>query len=125
MSAGSFIDSLYEADSGLVFPTKVQPETELAQLNGTVNDAPAGPATPGAPYLKVRVGKRSPQLQMRYVIIKMTSAPAGQYADYIGVGASYKIPVLNPTVFAGLAKNQAATYLGASAVIKRVVGEVG
>lgn len=125
MSAGAFIESRYEADSGLCFPTKVQPETELAQLNGTVNDAPSTALTPGAPYLRVRVGKRSPQLQMRYVIIKLTSAPTGQYADYIGVGASYKIPVLNPTVFAGLAKNQAATYLGASAVIKRVVGEVG
>lgn len=124
MSAGAFIDSLYEADSGLVFPTKVQPETELAQLNGTVNDAPAGPVTPGAPYLKVRVGKRSPQLQMRYVIVKMTANPTGQYADYQGVGTSHKIVVLNPAVFAGLSKRQDATYLGTTCKITRVVGEV-
>lgn len=124
MSAGPFIDSRYEADSGLVFPTRVQPETELAQLNGTVNDAPSTAITAGAPYLNIRKNKRSRGLQPRYVRVKLTSAPTGQYADYIGVGASYQIPVLNPTVFAGLAKGQAVTYLGATGIITRVVGEI-
>jgi hypothetical protein len=125
MSAGQFIDTLYQADSGLVFPTRLQPETELAQLNGTVNDAPAGPVTPGAPYLRVRVGKRSRGLQPRYVIVKMTANPAGQYADYQGLGTSHKIVVGNPAVFSGLSKGQEATYLGTACIITRVVGEVG
>ena len=124
MSAGSFIASRYEADSGLCFPTRVQPETELADLGGVVNDAPATALTAGAPYQAVRVGKRSPRLQMRYVIVKLTEAPTGQYADYVGIGARYKIPVLNPTVFAGIEKNDPAVYLGAEAVIVRKVGEV-
>ena len=124
MSAGSFIDSRYEADSGLCFPTKVQPETELADLGGTPNDAPSTALTAGAPYQAVRVGKRSPRLQMRYVIVKLTEAPAGQYADYVGAGASYRIPVLDPAVFATLQKNDPAVYLGADGVITRKVGEV-
>ncbi len=124
MSAGSFIDSVYEADSGLVFPTRVQPETELAELNGTVNDASSEPVTPGAPFISVRASKRSPQLQVRHVIVKMTANPTGQYADYKGIGTSHRLVVSNPAVFAGLTKRQPATYLGATCIITRVVGEV-
>lgn len=124
MSAGAFIDSIYEADSGLVFPIRVQPETELAQLNGTVNDAPIGPVTAGAPFISVRVPKRSPRLQVRYVIVKMTAQPTAQYADYQGIGTSHRIMVGNPAVFNGLAKGQAATYLNTACIITRKVGEI-
>lgn len=124
MSAGAFIDSIYESDSGLVFPIRVQPETELAQLNGTVNDAPAGPVTPGAPFVSVRVPKRSPRLQVRYVTLKMTAQPTGQYADYQGIGTTHRVVVSNPAVFAGLARGQAATYLNTACVIQRKVGEI-
>lgn len=124
MSAGQFIDSLYQANSGMVFPCRVQPETELAQLNGDVNDAPAGPVTTGAPFIKIRPGKRTLGLQPRYVMVKMLANPEGQYADYQGIGTSHRITVLSPTVFAGLSKGQAATYLGTSCRITRVVGEI-
>jgi hypothetical protein len=124
MSAGAFIDSVYTSDAGLTFPIRVQPETELAELNGTVNDAPGDEVTPGAPFISVRVPKRSPRLQVRYVIVKMLANPTGQYADYAGIGTSHRLVVSDPAVFSGLSKGQPATYLGTSCRITRVVGEV-
>lgn len=124
MSAGQFIDTVYEADSGLVFPTRVQPETELATLNGVVNDASSEAVTPGAPFISVRTSKRSPKLQVRHVWVKMLENPTGQYADYQGIGTTHRLVVSNPTVFAGLSRRQPATYLGAACQITRVVGEV-
>lgn len=124
MSAGAFIDTLYESDDALTFPVRLQPETELATFNSLVNDAPSGPVTPGVPFIPMRVSKRSRQLQPRYILIKMTEAPSGQYADYIGVGATYKLIVPNPSVFAAYNKGDVGTYLGAAAVITRKVGEV-
>lgn len=123
MSAGPFIKTLYQADSGLVFPTKLQPETELASFAGRVNDAPAGPATPGAPYLAVVVGKRSPRLQMRYAIVRLTADGVGQTAEY-KTGNSYRVVVGDPATYALWARNAVGTYLGIAAVIDRMIGEV-
>lgn len=110
MSAGLFIESKYVNDAGVVFPVRVQPETELFTLGGTANDAPAAALTPGVPQIPLKVGRKTAGLAPRTVTVKATTAPTGPAAGYKGVGTTFVIPVLDPVVWAGYGKGQTGTY---------------
>lgn len=113
MSGGAFDDSKYEADSGFIYPIRVQPETISATIGGVANAAPAGDIDVGLPTAYARGGKRQFGVKARRVTVTFATPPSGYKA-----GEVLSIPVLTPSVFAGIAKGQAVSYLGATGVVK-------
>lgn len=108
MSAGKFINSFYETNGGAIARIKVQPETELAQLGGGVNDAPAGPPTIST-SVKVSKARREYGIGPRKVGFKFDSgqAPTG-YED----GSLHYIPVLTRARYDATVVGETYTYLG-------------
>lgn len=119
MSGGTFTDTKYESDAGLIFPIRVQPETVSATIGGTANAAPAGDIDAGLPTAYARGGKRQFGLKARRVTVSFSTPPSGYKA-----GEILSIPILDPTVFAGIAKGQAVSYLGATGTVKNKLNEV-
>jgi hypothetical protein len=113
MSAGQFIRSFYETNGGAIARIRVQPETELANLGGTVNDAPAGPPTV-ATTVKVSKSRRQYGIGPRKVGIVFDDgqAPAGYEPGNI-----YYIPVLTRDVYDSFVVGDTATYLSGTADI--------
>jgi hypothetical protein len=108
MSAGQFIRSFYETNGGAIARIRVQPETELANIGGTVNDAPAGPPTVST-TVKVNKGRREYGIGPRKVgfVFDDGQAPVGYEPGNI-----YYIPVLTRDVYDGAVVGDAMTYLG-------------
>ena len=115
MSAGAFLQTSYESDSGEVHPIRVQPETAAANFGGA-NAAPAGPITSSI-SARARGGIREYGLKARAFVIVFTGAVPDGYEP----GNQYRIPVLTPARFNGTAIGTTGTYLGAPA---RVVSKV-
>ena len=113
MSAGAFIRSFYETNGGAIARIRVQPETELANLGGTVNDAPAGPPTVST-TVKVSKSRREYGIGPRKcgIVFDAGQAPVGYLA-----GQAYYIPVMTRAVYDGFVVGDAATYLGGTADI--------
>lgn len=114
MSAGPFEQTFYEGDSGDIHVVRVQPETLATSFAGTLNDAPAGPAT--SPFwAKVSKGVREYGLSPRTVnfIWDDGQTPAGYKA-----GDVQKIAVMQTSVFNAITINSAATYLGGTGTIR-------
>lgn len=111
MSAGAFIRSFYETNGGAIARIRVQPETELANIGGTVNDAPAGPPTIST-SVKVSKGRREYGISPRKVGIVFDVAPTGYKA-----GQLYYIPVLTRSVYDGVTVGETITYLQSSAEV--------
>lgn len=107
MSAGQFIRSLYETNGGAIARIRVQPETELASIGGTVNDAPAGPPTVST-TVKVNKSRREYGIGPRKVgfVFDDGQAPTGYEAGNI-----YYIPVLTRAVYDGAVVGETMTYL--------------
>lgn len=117
MSAGAFIRSFYATNGNGVARIRVQPETELAQINGTVNDAPAGPATV-ATRVKVSRGSREYGIRPRKIgfVFDPGQAPEG-YED----GQLYYIPVMTRAVYDGCVDGSPVTYLqGTGQVVSKL-----
>jgi len=118
MSSGNFVRTFYglSADNGGgVVSIRLQPETLQANIAGTVNAAPAGPATiPGS--ATISQGRRSAGINARYITVAWNGAPPD---DYTGLTARIVVP--NPTVYAGAVLGATVTYLSTSAT---VVGRV-
>lgn len=118
MSAGSFIDSIYESNKGTFHYVRVQPETELLTDGVVVNDAPAGPINS---QLKAQVSKsrRGYGLKTRGIYVKFLEglAPDG-YEDTSRIF----LPILTPAAFAAYTATpqKQLTYLNVTVV---VVGE--
>lgn len=108
MSSGSFETAFYETSSengGFILRCRVQPETLSATIGSTPNAGVAGPATaPGS--ATISQGRRTAGVNMRYVTLRWTGDPP---TDYSGLTA--RIPVLDPTVFAGWTLGATGTYL--------------
>lgn len=115
MSEGGFVRSFYEADSGLIHPIRVQPETLTLSLGGATNTPPAGPATSRI-SAKVSGGRRQLGLTARKVTVQFV---AGDVPDGYLLGGTISLPWLDPTTFQSLAAGQTGLYQ-ASAV--EVVG---
>ncbi len=114
MSSGAFERTFYElsADNGgAVLSCRLQPETLAATFGGTVNAAPAGPATaPGS--ATISQGRRSAGVNMRYVTVAWTADPPD---DYDGLTARIVVP--DPATFAAWTLNSEGVYLGTAAQI--------
>jgi hypothetical protein len=108
MSAGQFIRSFYETNGGAIARIRVQPETELANIGGTVNDAPAGPPTVST-QVKVSKSRREFGIGPRKVgfVFDAGQQPTGYLAGQI-----YYIPVLTRAVYDSFVVGDVITYLG-------------
>ncbi len=119
MSSGSFTNAFYETsdeNGGFVLRCRVQPETLSATIGDTANAGVAGPATaPGS--ATISQGRRTAGVNMRYVTLRWTGDPPDDYD-----GATARIPVLDPAVFADWTLGATGTYLDTAV---EVVGRVG
>lgn len=105
MSAGVFERTRYESNSGRIYSIEVQPETLLAEFNAVANAAPVG-AVNQEVTARARGSKRAYGVTARKVLVQFTaSLPTGYSGDPL------YIPILTPTVFNGIEKDQAGTYL--------------
>lgn len=114
MSSGPFVRTFYEVSAengGGIASIRLQPETLAATIAGTVNAAPAGPATvPGS--ATISQGRRSAGINARYVTVAWDGAPP---TDYSGLTARIVVP--DATVYSGAALGSAVTYLDTAATI--------
>lgn len=95
----------------MVFPCRLQPETEGLSLNSVTNDPPAAAATAGAPRIRLRKGKREFGPTIRTVTIEMTADGTGETA-YLQTGDRFTLPILTNAVFNGITVDQTGTYQG-------------
>lgn len=114
MSSGAFTRTFYQLSTengGGVTNIRLQPETLAATIAGTVNAAPAGPATiPGS--ATISQGRRSAGINARYITVAWDGEPP---SDYSGLTARIVVP--NPTVYTGATLNSAVTYLDTAATV--------
>lgn len=115
MSAGAFIRSRYQLDTGNgggVCRIEVQPETELLTDGTTVNDAPTDPIT--IPITAtVSKGNGANGIKPRSVTIAWDAGQAP--ADY--TGDPVRVPVLTEAAFAAYQLGTQVTYLGGTGEI--------
>lgn len=113
MSAGEFIRSFYETNGGAIARIRVQPETELAQIGGQPNDAPAGPPTVST-TVKVSKSRREYGIGPRKIGFAFDDgeAPVGYDTDQI-----YYIPVLTRARYDAAVVGATMTYLGGTGEI--------
>ena len=106
MSAGSPIDSVYQANSGTLFPISIQPETLTVTLNSVANTAPEGTPGAGLPSATVSRGRRSNGVNARLIRVSFT----GTLPDGYKMEGILTFPVLQQSVFDGYGKGQVGTY---------------
>jgi len=116
MSAGAFNTTKYEADSGLIFRIRVQPETLAATIGGEANDPPAGSVGVGLPSARARGSTRAIGVTARRVTCSFATPPTGYKA-----GQLLSIPILTPELYNAIAFDDAVSYLG---VTGKVVGKI-
>lgn len=106
MSAGNFIDSKYESNSGRVYAIRVQPETLALTLDGTANAAPTGDIDQEV-SAKAKGGKREIGCIARTVTVRFTGTVPDGYS-----GDDVTVPVLTPGLYNAAVKGVTGTYLG-------------
>jgi hypothetical protein len=120
MSAGSFVNSKYQADNGEIHPCRVQPETLTANV-GAANSPPAGAVT--VPF-KARSsgGNRAYGLKMRAVSVRFTGTlPTGYAANQ-----TLRIPILSKAVYDAVVPGETTgTYLTAAIIVVGKLREGG
>lgn len=116
MSAGEFVRSRYELDTGNgggIARCLVQPETLACEINSVANAAPSGAVD--LPNSARMLGpRRGLGINSRYVTLEWTGTPPTGYS-----GDNVRIPVLQESTFAAWQNDATGTYLGAGV---RVVG---
>lgn len=113
MSAGAFVRSAYETDSGAVAAIRVQPETLTLTLGGSANAAAGGAVTlPGS--ARVSGGSRSVGINARKVRISFGDAPPAGYK----ANSTIALPWLVAATFNALpASGSTGTYLGSAVTL--------
>lgn len=106
MSAGNFVRSRYESNSGEVYPIRVQPETLLLTIGGSSNTAPAGAITAEV-SARANGSRRTLGMNARTVTVAFTAAQPEGYA----ANSTLTIPVLNPTFWDTITRGATGTYL--------------
>lgn len=106
MSSGPFSSSKYEANSGDIYPVKVQPETLTLTIGGSSNSAPAGTVDQTI-RAKVSGSRRSYGVHTRTVTIELTAALTGYKEN-----ALITLPWLVQSTWEALAPDATGTYLG-------------
>lgn len=119
MSAGPFIDSRYEANSGFVFPIRIQPETNSLELDTTTNSPPTEDVTADLPTLVLTKSRRGFGVHPRTFTIVLTGdgLPDSRTEEY-REGNSYTIPILQASVWDSLVKGDVGTYQGIPCVLR-------
>lgn len=117
MSSGNFVTSKYQAtySAAAIHPVRVQPETLLASVAGTVAvvNAPPGGAVSNPIVASVRGSKRGNGLICRRVSIRVVGTPP---TNYLANGVT-SLPALTPAFFNAAIKGATVTYLGANWVV--------
>lgn len=113
MSQGRFTRSKYEANNGDIHNIRVQPETLLATLGGTVNAAPSG-AVDQSISARVSGGNREVGLKARSVTIAWNE---GNAPDGYDERTPTRIPVLTPALFNSLSNGSTVSYNGGTGVV--------
>lgn len=106
MSSGAFTSSKYEANSGDIYPVKVQPETLTLALGSATNTAPTGAADQTI-RAKVSGSRRGYGVHCRTVTIQFT-ADKDEYVE----NATITLPWLQQTSWEALVPDVTGTYLG-------------
>lgn len=109
MSAGNFVDSIYETNAGNFCSIRVQPETLTLELDGSTNDAGAGPVDQEASAI-ANGSRRGIGVNARRVRLRWTAAAPDGY-DAAG---TVTVPILAPALFNALNRQSTGTYLGAA-----------
>lgn len=117
MSSGNFVISKYQAtySATAIHPVRVQPETLLASIAGTVavvNSPPSG-AVSNPIVASVRGSKRGNGLVCRRVTMRVSGTPP---TGYLANGVT-SIPALTPAFYNAAIKGATMTYLGANWVV--------
>lgn len=119
MSAGRFVDVVYQSDTGELHLMTIQPETAEADIAGTPNAAPAGPATSDFWFQRNRgateYGGKPRFIRMRW---NVGGAPAG-YSE----NSSILIPVLSAATYNSAVIGSAVSYLGGAGTVSRKIPE--
>lgn len=110
MSAGNFKTSRYESNDAFVYPIRIQPETEGLTIATVANAPSTDGITENLPTLVTSKSRRGFGCHPRLVTIKLTADGTGATAEY-KAGRTYRIPILNPTVWTGITKGDTGTYL--------------
>ena len=119
MSAGAFINSLYQTDQGEVAPIKIQPETLSFSIGSETNVAATGPAT-SRMFVKISKGNREYGCRPRKIVVKFTgTVPTGYKADQ-----TYAIPALTPAIFGAAIPTAVGSYLGEAVEVVSTRAEV-
>lgn len=118
MSAGPFLDSFYESDTGEIHNIRIQPETASLLIDGVTNTIPAGPAN-NSQQVKVSAARNSFGVKARKVRFEMTSPSTTN--PIIAAGSILELPWLQSDSFLTVTRpgKQTGTYLGGNI---RVVG---
>ena len=111
MSSGIFEDVAYEADSGVFYNARVQPETLAMTIDGTANAAAAGPVPAGNPSAYMRGSRRQLGITARTVTLKL---PPGGTPPTDYTGDNVTVPVMTPALFAAISRSSTVVYLGAT-----------
>lgn len=119
MSSGAFVLSKYEADSGTIYPIRVQPET-LAATIGSANAAPAG-VTDAEVFARTGGGNRRYSIKARAVSVRFTGAVPDDYAP----NQLLRIPILTQSVYDGITVGDSGTYLGSAVQVVGKLREAG
>lgn len=106
MSAGATIPSIYETNQGNFYKCRIQPETLSLVINTVTNVAGAGPVPAKTPSAKMTGGRREIGVNARLVRFKFTVAPPPGYKT----DGILTLPILTPTVFNGIDRDQVGTY---------------
>ena len=122
MSAGNFdSEGKYEADNGLIYKCRPQPETKDLSFSGDggANTYPAGSTDEGVGSIKLSKGRRELGVVPRRVRVKWTAAPTGEIADYGGIGSQFIVPVFDPDKFSAYQEGSTGTYLGVACRLEK------
>lgn len=113
MSEGRFARSKYEADNGDIHSIRIQPETALATLGGTVNAAPAG-AVDQTISARISGGNRQLGLKARSVTVSWNEDAA---PDGYDERTPARIVVLTPALYNSLGNGSTVSYNGGTGVV--------
>jgi len=125
MSAGGFVTVNYQANTGILHPIRIQPETLLLELDSTVNAIPSEPAGTVKSGISARVsgGRRSLGLFTRMVRIQFGPADGDQPTGY-QVRGVITLPILTQALYDALSRSSTGTYLTKAVKVVGLVPEV-
>lgn len=112
MSAGPYLRAIYELNSGLKAPIRIQPETGALVFGTTNNTVPAGPADIPV-SARVSNNNRSIGIKPRTVTVRFNGAGPEGYSPQ----STITLPWLAPATWEALAVGTVGQYLGVAVTL--------